>query len=180
MTKHLPRLDSLRGVAALMVGGFHAGLYGGSNLVEQHVAWTLRFFFDGRTGVSIFFVLSGLVLGMSLRRSGSVTPGNYLHFCGRRFFRLYPAYFISTVFYLALYVGIMTCVRHGLPIGYGWCDYYSQSAPLSWAHLVGNFVFADQTLNVASWTLKVEAQAAFILPLFHVYSTFVGEGGFCC
>lgn len=176
-TKHLPRLDSLRGIAALMVGGFHAGLNGGSTLVGQHVAWILSFFFDGRTGVCIFFVLSGLVLGMSLRRNGTVTMGNYLHFCGRRFFRLYPAYFVSTLFYLLLYAVIRTCLVHGLPIGHGWCDYYSQSAPWSWTHLIANFIFFSQSLNVASWTLKVEAQAAFILPLLHAFSLrFRGKG----
>ena len=170
MTRHLPRLDSLRGIAAFMVGGFHAGLIGIAASGGQNTAWILGFFFDGRTAVSIFFVLSGLVLGMSLRRSGAVTAGNYLHFCGRRFFRLYPAYFISTLFYLMLYVVIWTRTIHGQHIWNGWCDYYARPPRISWAHLVENFCFLNQSLNVATWTLKVEAQAAFILPILHAFS----------
>jgi len=176
MTKHLPRLDSLRGIAALMVGGFHACLSGGTMLVGQYLAWMLSFFFDGRTGVSIFFVLSGLVLGMSLRRLGAVTPAAYFHFCGRRFFRLYPAYFVSTLIYVLLYVAIRRCHHKGLPIGHGWCDYYVNSS-LSWTDLIKNFFFLNQYLNVATWTLKVEAQAAFLLPLLHAFSLrFRGRG----
>jgi peptidoglycan/LPS O-acetylase OafA/YrhL len=169
MTKHLPRLDSLRGIAALMVAGYHAGLVGGGHPVAEHVAWFLRFFFDGRTGVCIFFVLSGLVLGISLRRAGTVTRATYFHFCGRRFFRLYPAYFVSTSFYLALYLGLRFFLVHQLPAGHGWCDYF-QGTPLSLRALGENFYFLNQQLNAASWTLKVEVQAAFLFPFFHLFS----------
>ena len=168
----------MRGIGALMVGGFHAaGLAGGPTLAGIYAAWILGFFFDGRTGVSIFFVLSGLVLGMSLRRAGSVTAWNYFHFCGRRFFRLFPAYFFSTLFYLALYFGLWDRAAHGLPVGNGWCDYYLRDGAWKWTHLAGNFCFVRQSLNVATWTLRVEALAAFILPLLHAFSLrFRGKG----
>ena len=168
-TKHLPRLDSLRGIAALMVGGFHAGLSAAPATVWHYLALMLGFFFDGRTAVSIFFVLSGLVLGMSLRRLGAVTPAAFFHFCGRRFFRLYPAYAVSTLFYLMLYFAIRNKFHQGQPIGHGWCDYYSTDR-FSSGDLIGNFLFLSQHLNVATWTLKVEAQAALLLPFLHAFS----------
>lgn len=170
MTKHIPRLDSVRAIAALMVTGFHAGVIAATGPASGTAQKLCAYFFDGRTGVSIFFVLSGLVLGMSLRRTGGVTPGNYLHFCGRRFFRIFPAYFVSTFFYLALYGVLLSRAGRGEATGHGWCDYYLTSPALSGTVIVKNFCFLSQSLNVASWTLKVEMQTMFILPLLHAVS----------
>jgi len=168
-TKHMPRLDSLRGVAALMVAGYHALASNGSNSTEQSIAALLGYFFDGRIGVSIFFVLSGLVLGMSLRRAGALTSKGYAHFCVRRFFRLYPAYLVSSLFYLALYFLVTTRLQHGEPIGAGY-SHYDSEARLTTAQLLENFLFLHQALNHATWTLKVEVIAAILLPFLHQYS----------
>ena len=53
-------IDGLRAIAVLGVILFHCNF---------------SYVTGGYVGVDIFFVLSGLVLGMSLRRSGEVTPG---------------------------------------------------------------------------------------------------------
>jgi peptidoglycan/LPS O-acetylase OafA/YrhL len=160
-----------------MVGGYHSEMGGGPTPGGQRLMDALGFLFDGRTGVAIFFVLSGLVLGMALRRGGDVTPGTYLHFCGRRFFRLYPAYFVSTLFFLLLYAAIITRFSHGMPISHGWCDYYTRPPAESWDTIIKNFCFLNQHLNVATWTLKVEVHAAVVLPLLHAFSVrFRGRG----
>lgn len=170
MTKHIPRLDSVRAIAALMVAGFHAGVVQATGHTSETAQWLCGFFFDGRAGVSIFFVLSGLVLGMSLRRAGNVTPGNYFHFCGRRFFRIYPAYFVSTIFFLALYGVLWTRSARGETIGHGWFDHYATPPVLSGVAIAKNFCFASQFLNSVTWTLKVEMQTMFVLPLLHAVS----------
>src|SRR5512138_3594575 len=67
-TGFLHRLESLRGIAALMVAGWH------SSAVLVATGWSvgilafLRVFFNGHAAVTLFFVLSGLVLGGSLSR----------------------------------------------------------------------------------------------------------------
>ena len=152
-----------------MVCGFHSCLADGVSPVGQYLGQALHIVFDGRTGVSIFFVLSGLVLGMSLRRDGPVTSVSYLRFLFRRFFRIWPAYFVTTICYLILYFTLKSRVSQGLPIGHGWNDFLTHLS-LSGAAIIKNFIFLDQSLNIATWTLKVEMEAAFLLPLMHAYS----------
>lgn len=132
----------------------------------------IRFLFDGRIGVVIFFVLSGLVLGNSLRRSGALSLQTYLQFCFRRVFRIFPAYFISTFFYLFLYLELKS---HPVSQA-GFLGYY-ESASFSSVVLAENFFFCHQGLNGVTWTLKVEMMAAFLLPFMHYFSSKVGWRG---
>jgi peptidoglycan/LPS O-acetylase OafA/YrhL len=85
-------IDSLRAVAALLVVWIHASelfapLAGGSVLHDA----ALRFDF-GRIGVVAFFGVSGLLIPSSLREDRP-RPGR--DFLIRRFFRLFPAYWLS-------------------------------------------------------------------------------------
>ncbi len=78
-------IDGLRGVAALMVVGFHyfgeyPRLYGGTHLPGASL---------GVRGVDLLFVISGFVILMSLR-TGSVQK-----FVKARALRLFPAYWAS-------------------------------------------------------------------------------------
>ncbi len=168
----LPRLDSVRGIAALMVAAFHTLPLSPAGSWRAH----FDFLIDGKTAVAIFFVLSGLVLGMSLHRENGLTLKGYWAFLVRRFFRLYPAYAITTVPYLLFLLFLRARVERGEFIGSG--DFngrfqiFSAVFPSHW-QLLENFVFASQYLNGVTWTLKVEAQAAFLLPFLHWLSTFV-------
>jgi peptidoglycan/LPS O-acetylase OafA/YrhL len=79
-------LDVLRGVAALAVFFAHAGgaLFPGFN----DIAFSL---FDlGNFGVVLFFLCSGYIIPVSLERQGSLRI-----FWARRFFRLFPLYWLS-------------------------------------------------------------------------------------
>ena len=99
--------------------------------------------------------------------------GNYTAFLIRRFFRLYPAYFVTTALYLAVLVILTERAQKGEFIGYGWFNsHYNLSAgyPLTAFKTIGNFFFFDQTINGVTWTLKVEVYAAILLPLMHLYS----------
>src|SRR4051812_28926576 len=70
----LPRLESLRGLAAVFVVGYHAG----TPAVGGHLT--------GLSPVGLFFVLSGFVLARSLQNN----PGTQ-QFILKRFLRLLPA-----------------------------------------------------------------------------------------
>jgi peptidoglycan/LPS O-acetylase OafA/YrhL len=85
-------IDSLRAVAALLVVWTHAAemfapLAGGSWLVDVSSRYNL-----GRMGVVAFFGVSGFLIPTSLR-SGGDRPGRT--FLIRRFFRLFPAFWLS-------------------------------------------------------------------------------------
>jgi peptidoglycan/LPS O-acetylase OafA/YrhL len=86
----LPRLESLRGVAALIVVGYHAShrLSGGSayNWFDGFAWRVLTAVSNGTGAVVVFFVLSGFVLARSLESNSD--PVRFLR---NRVFRLFPA-----------------------------------------------------------------------------------------
>jgi peptidoglycan/LPS O-acetylase OafA/YrhL len=85
--KRLKELDSLRGLAALSVLFLHYTLSYGTE-----IGWIagkpLVVFSLARTGVAIFFVISGFVIYHSLQRAETLRD-----FAVARFARLYPAYY---------------------------------------------------------------------------------------
>lgn len=103
-SRRLEYLDSMRGVAALAVVYYHACAFsivrlGLSSGWEYSIMNALSRIEDtGKTGVVLFFAISGYVIPMSFR------PGPYpiANFALSRLFRLYPAYWLSLALALAL------------------------------------------------------------------------------
>lgn len=85
----LQSIDSLRGLAALGVVIFH--LSGGG---FDHGSWLAEY---GRTGVFLFFVISGFCIHL---RSAKGREPDFVAFWKRRWIRLYPAYLASMLLYL--------------------------------------------------------------------------------
>jgi peptidoglycan/LPS O-acetylase OafA/YrhL len=92
----LSHLDALRGIAAVLVMIQHS-----VTIVAKHPSapeWYRTFaeifngayYSPGRTGVVAFFLISGFVVPFSLKR-----PNALAGFAISRFFRLYPAYWVS-------------------------------------------------------------------------------------
>ncbi len=93
----LPALDGLRGLAALLIAAYHAWLLSGEAALGGG-PWRDALS-SGHLAVSLFFVLSGLVLLWPAARDGSV--GDPLGFLVRRAARLLPA------FYASLAIGVL-------------------------------------------------------------------------
>jgi peptidoglycan/LPS O-acetylase OafA/YrhL len=147
------KLEALRGVAALMVVGFHT----------FQDPWT-RILFNGGAAVTVFFVLSGYVLGLSLRRGTGTLLQQFCLFLWHRVFRIYPAYFITT---LAFWI-YWQCY----PFGTGGLGSHSffENLHLSRLQQIKNFIFLDQSINPVTWSLKVEMIGSIVLPLLHFLS----------
>lgn len=93
-------LDSLRGIAALLVVFFHFTMGR-----EEH-----NFFLRIRTtGVDLFFIISGFVIFMSLQNVASDTE-----FVINRFTRLYPTYWASVCFTFILIISISIYRGNGI------------------------------------------------------------------
>jgi len=90
-------LDSIRGIAALMVVVYHFWGWNWSDKMSFKIA---AFVFNGSDAVSFFFVLSGFVLSYSYLHSERKL--NFLNYLWRRIWRLYPA-FIFTVMLIFCY-----------------------------------------------------------------------------
>jgi len=128
------------------------------------VLWLL---FNGRAAVTIFFVLSGLVLGLSLRRSNGPFARDTFQFCLRRFFRIYPAYLICTTAIVA-YLLFLSKIPGGRPTGFWFEQFYGGHLhQLTWAKVFKNFVMSSYSLNVVTWTLGIEMICSMLLPFLH-------------
>ncbi len=99
MTSHrLTALDGLRGVAILLVMGFHyfyhlESFYYKSTLYPYGETFSNVVIFKyGYMGVELFFIISGFVIAMTLESSKSL-----LDFVIRRFVRIWPALIVSAV-----------------------------------------------------------------------------------
>jgi peptidoglycan/LPS O-acetylase OafA/YrhL len=90
-------IDALRGIAALLVVWLHAAsfLYRTSDQTRESSGWlysVITRFDVGHTGVVVFFLISGFVIPFSIRLD---RPAPVRAFLIRRFFRIYPAYWLS-------------------------------------------------------------------------------------
>ncbi len=99
-SSRLTTLDSLRGIASLMVVFYH---FSTVYFQEFTNITSITTFSIGHFGVDLFFILSGFVIFMSIRNVRSTTE-----FIAKRIVRLYPSYWISLVItYLAIsYFGL--------------------------------------------------------------------------
>ncbi len=139
----LANLDALRGLAALLVVWQHTSelfvtmphLSHASHWLAD-IAWGVDF---GRIGVVCFFLISGFVIPFSLKPAH---PEPLRTFVRRRFYRLYPAYWVSIV--LAVLLS-------------GW----AMQVPNDAATVASNFTMLQSFLGEPHvlglyWTLQVE------------------------
>ncbi len=90
---HIRELDGLRGVAALMVFFHHVCYASYPNGGTALVTFCSRLFAQGRTGVDLFFVLSGFLITSLLIKARS-SPRYYHDFYWKRVLRVLPLYFV--------------------------------------------------------------------------------------
>ncbi len=179
-----PKLESLRGIAALMVAVSHCFIV--LAVDDNKMIWDTslldttgvqsfftRFFlipFNGGPAVTIFFVLSGYVLGMSLDRK----PKNLLSilsFYIKRIFRIYPAYIVCLTFIILSITLFHTYIE--FPNTSVWFQaWYKTDITLSNAIL--NYALLETNLNQIAWTLKVELFMSLLFPFAYLASRSVG------
>ncbi|MFU9136664.1 acyltransferase family protein [Erwinia tasmaniensis] len=97
MHARIKHLDGMRGLAILLVIGYHAYVRWEALLPYSHITKHIPVFSFGWLGVELFFMISGFVIFMTLDKSDS-----YLSFLRKRWLRLFPAMLIaSLLLYLA-------------------------------------------------------------------------------
>lgn len=139
LTRHIPALDGLRGIAILMV------------IVCHFVAYALPFTPSrsllmissvGGTGVDLFFVLSGFLITRILL-TARTRPDFLKNFYARRILRIFP-----------LYYGFLTLIYVIIPL-----LHLGQPTPIgvqlwTWSYLqnVGMTFFPHQSATIWQWT----------------------------
>ena len=162
VTHKFAALDSLRGLAALMVVFQHFWEMNHASDDRLRPWW---FFCAGHEAVIFFFVLSGFVLSNQLRNFKFT---NYGQFILKRFFRIYPAYYVAILISAILLIFIKSYFPSALN-GYGltsWFYVWSQTAfdktmilgSLSILYHEGN------SLDVVTWSLFYEVWLSLVFP----------------
>jgi peptidoglycan/LPS O-acetylase OafA/YrhL len=187
-SRFLPRLESVRGLAAIAVAYTHCGItmiFAGraehGEAYRRFSAALLRalgWFWNGEAAVIVFFVLSGLVLSLTLdRRAASAPPRLYADFVRRRLLRIYPAHLAALIVFLPLAYFLVYRVPmldpaavHAAAPGSGqWVD-DSVYGHVNRRELVKTALLVSNHYNPVTWTLQVELLGSLCLPFFASWS----------
>jgi len=188
--RFIPELESIRGIAAISVAITHALIafkYAQTDAVWLTAPWAvsnaeltwvsfLLILFNGAAAVTVFFVLSGIVLGLALDARHERFMVVWGEFVVARIARIYP----SVIAVLAFVVGYLSFFHHDQAFAnasawYGWW-YHGE---LSLGLILKNMLLLDQSLNPVAWTLAVEVVVAMMFPVLFRYSRRV-NGLFNC
>jgi len=157
----MPELDGLRGFAILQVVSIHY-FYNPTANFPSGLHFVQSFFAMGWTGVDLFFVLSGFLIGgilLDVRTSSNYFKTFYI----RRFFRIVPLYYLWLLSLVALvHLRGSTFLVQPTHPGINW-------------RLLGHFLFLQNlwanhysTLAVwwlgVTWSLAVEEQFYLLAP----------------
>ena len=157
---HNQILQSMRGIAAMVVVYGHA-----TYLVpmEANAAFRMEILlFQAKTAVVFFFVLSGFVLGQSVRRlqcDGS--PLWFARYVVIRLARLVPIFWLSTLVGAA--VAIISSRYRLADMGAWYYAVATTSAP-TWAQVIEAIAKLEASFNGDLWSIRVEYWMMAILP----------------
>lgn len=144
-------LDSLRGIAAIMVVFYHFIGWHYSTNIKFHLSSLL---FNGSDAVSFFFVLSGLVLSIGLFKT--VDKLNIWNYTYRRVLRLYPAYVLIVL------LNFLYWNRGAIDLTLVKELFFNNSQNI-WQELL--LLRANHKFYVPGWTLEVEMALSLLMPL---------------
>lgn len=158
----LDYLDSIRGLAAFSVLIYHFifSLDTFHYWDGRKIQYFMAMIFNGADAVSIFFVLSGLVLSYKyFNTENSTMQINYPAFVIQRIFRIYPAYIIMLICYF-IYFWRNNLSVHFFSDGLFKTDnnFLIEASLLNWTHIYYG----------AGWTLQVELISSFFVPVFTI------------
>ncbi len=172
VSKRIPELDGLRGAAIAMVVVLHyfyyspAASHRPSDLIRSAYVHFERFIALGWTGVDLFFILSGFLIGGILLDARS-SPNYFKTFYIRRFYRIIPLYYAwIVVFVFALIFAGRFFNGYASEVGDGGSSshLYLLLIFLQNCGMVGYSTFAKAFFGT-TWSLCVEEQFYLLAPL---------------
>lgn len=154
-------VDGLRGIAAMAVVFYH--LYGNLKDELSSVLPLLltKIFTYGYLGVPIFFVISGLVISISVGNN-KITRSYALNFILRRSLRLDPTYW-AVIFFSLLLLAVKNHLTHSAE------PYPSTGGVIAHMFYLQDILGVRPLISVVFWTLCLEVQ----FYLFYLFSLFL-------
>jgi peptidoglycan/LPS O-acetylase OafA/YrhL len=93
---YFPALTGLRALAAWLIFFHHTNSFDRGSLPDRIIS-------EFHVGVSVFFVLSGLLIGVRYGRQFALSHQWLSHYVRQRFARIYPLYFLLTCLVFVVY-----------------------------------------------------------------------------
>jgi peptidoglycan/LPS O-acetylase OafA/YrhL len=152
--QHIPALDGLRAIAILLVIAAHFAISG-----QSSIRWQPYIFAIGKTGVDLFFVLSGfLITRLLLAARGK--PNFLKNFYARRVLRIFPAYygFVIFLYLLVPFFRIAPAPPFRTQI---WTWVYLQNIPQTFFPFPASNMWQSMP---HFWSLAVEEHFYFVWP----------------
>ena len=157
------QLEALCGIAAMTVLTFHVfetvpatpTALKDLGPISGSFTYLLTGIFNGSGAVTLFFILSGFVLGCNIDAARTITVPGYSEFIIRRLSRIVPAMWLSVI----LAVALNTILRG---------QHYS-------LHQGFNFLLMqDTSINGPLWSIQVELLASIVYPFLLFASRSLG------
>ena len=178
--QYINQLTWLRGIAAFFVIVSHTIRateveYYPSD--EVNIPFFITLLDLGNFGVILFFALSGCTLYISQRKALSINE--LACFYIKRFFRIWPAFAVSLIFYLLFrnVFAMMYSNVEGYWIEKQFLESYSLADLWSYLSLSFNILGSSGLFNNAYWSLPVEFQYYLIFPVIVLSIKFMGLAG---
>jgi peptidoglycan/LPS O-acetylase OafA/YrhL len=161
--QRLPQLDGLRGVAILLVIVCHYV----ANPDHSQLGYWMGHFLSGLTvgwsGVDLFFVLSGFLIGGILLDARD-SPRYFRTFYARRVFRILPVYYSWILLYVVIVAIGVYAIPGAMPVG----RRDLTTVPI-YVLFLQNVVFVPSPFQwkwfVVTWSLAVEEQFYLLAPI---------------
>lgn len=161
--RRIPELESIRGVAALLVVLFHIPHW-------NHALYDVGLIRNSYLMVELFFVLSGFVI-YSAYSTRIVSLGGLFEFQFLRFGRLYPVHLLFLLFYLGIEIGkyLLGARVHLRESAFSRNSIGAFIEHLFLVQAVGPTGNAS-TFNVPAWSISVEFYTYFLFGLIVLYA----------
>ncbi|MGE8204581.1 acyltransferase family protein [Heyndrickxia sp. NPDC080065] len=164
MLKRYDQIDSLRGIAVMLVMTSHISLVTAIPLLSSLFSFyfPLNMLFQGDSAVNCFFILSGFVLYLPYCYGIQSTYGIFL---AKRFFRVYIPYLIAIVLSIA---SCMLFSKEGINELSGWFN-NSWTEPVTVKNVLNHVLvignFNSNIFNNVIWYIVQDIRISIIFPI---------------
>ncbi len=157
MNERMRELDSLRGVAIILVMAFQIFKRAGNFTHNEVLNSITNLTSIGWIGVDIFFALSGFLITSILLRTKN-EKDYFKNFYARRVLRIFPLYFVTLTIILILMPVLDPAFTAKIPSSLPYLLLYMQNWIYIWGHITLTPFLG------ATWSLAIEEQFYFIWP----------------
>lgn len=164
MQSKLAHIDSLRGIAILMVILVHT-----AQSVPDLPKWFFKITKAGQLGVQLFFVVSAITLCISMEQRWN-EKYRTIKYLLRRFFRIAPLYYTGILFYF-----LFSALVNSSPVNLNRESFINILANFFFLH--GFYPPANNSVVPGGWSIGTEMAFYLCFPILFTFWNWIGRQG---